>query len=324
MVNVIIVNYKGWKDTIECLESILKSDYTSITIFVVDNSEDSVSIEKLEDWALGRLYVENSRYNNIIKPFSKKPLGYKIITEDEFIRFNYDEEKILFIKSDNNKGFAAANNIVLKRMLNSSHDSFIFLLNNDTVIQKSTIRNFVYGYEKVPNIGIAGGVLLEYSDGNVIQSVGGKYNYLFGLTKQVFENKEINDLPLDHHLEIDYPVGAAMFLSTTILKETGLMNEEYFLYFEELDWVSRNAKKYTTTYLDNCYVYHKGGASIESQSKSFLSDKYSLINRIKFAKRYNRRNLIFVYIGVYLSILRRLLNLKFKRSYFLLKEVHKS
>lgn len=319
-VKIIIINYKGWKDTIECLESVLKSDYKEINIFVVDNSPDDVSIKKLEDWAIGNIYVENTNFEDYIIPYVSKPIKYNITTEKKLDEDFIKNQQILFIKSDNN-GFAAANNIVLRKLYHNHEDCYIFLLNNDTVIRKDSIANFVSAYEKESNIGIAGGILLEYHNRGKVQTLGGRYNKIFGITKQVYEGGDIKGLPLNPKLQIDYPSGAAMFLSSDVLRKVGLLSEEYFLFFEEIDWIKRPQYSYVTDYLDNCFVYHKGSSSIGANSKSYISEKYSLLNRIKFAKKYNRKFLTTVYVGVLLTIMKRFFSLRINLGFKLLKDL---
>ncbi len=321
-VTVLLVNYKNWQDTIECLESVLKSTYLDLEVVVVDNSPDETSIYNLEKWARGDLKVEQTLFPKIVFPEVPKPIHVNSISEKEYFLNNIKEKrKVSFIRAEENNGFAAANNIVLKKLcsLNRKED-FVFLLNNDTVILSDTIEKLINAYKR-SNIGIAGCTLIEYSDPKLVQSVGGVYNDFFGTTSQVLEGITLSEFAKqDSPVKIDYPVGAAMFLSIDILLEIGLLDTSYFLYFEELDWVCRS-KKHPTGYFPNCHVYHKGGVSIGSNQKSFISDKFSLINRINFAKKHNQKNLFTVYLGVFLAIFKRFLFFKFTRSFSLIREV---
>lgn len=323
-VTVLIVNYKNWLDTIECLESVLKCDYKDIQVVVVDNSPDNVSISNMIDWAEGKINIKETLYPKLVYPEVLKPLNYTYLTESDYL--NKDKQyrsNIVFVKAKTNNGFAAANNIVLNKLLQLPQaGNYVFLLNNDTVIPTNTINNLVNSYKNT-NIGIAGCTLIEYTNLNEIQSVGGVYDSLFGTTKQVLEGVSLNDFNNTlNKSKIDYPAGAAMFLSIDVLKNVGVLCEDYFLYYEELDWVKRAAsKQYTTTYFKNSLVYHKGGVSIGSNKKSFIADKFSIVNRINFAKKYNTKCLITVYLGVFISIFKRLLTLQFNRAYHLIKAV---
>ncbi|WP_262492773.1 glycosyltransferase family 2 protein [Flagellimonas zhangzhouensis] len=318
-----MVNYNNWQDTIECLESVLKSKYSPIDIVVVDNSPSFDSIKNLESWAEGNVKVERTNFSSLVFPENNKPLKYLSISDTEYWQKSQnDDYDVIFVKAGKNEGFAAANNVVLKTKLDrSGQEELLFLLNNDTVIPPDLITKLASKYVE-HDYGVVGCVLLEYSKPDIVQSVGGLYNKYFGITTQALEGIKINELGLEK-AHIDYPVGAAMFLSIKVLKQIGLLEEKYFLYYEELDWVQRGKVTYSTTYFEDCFVYHKGGVSIGSNHKSFIADKYSLINRINFAKKYNRTYLTTTYLGVFFSIFKRFLFLKFKRGASLFYEVLK-
>ena len=324
-VTVLIINYKNWHDTIECLESVFKSNHKDLEVIVVDNSPGNTSITKLEEWTKGTLNINHTRYPELVFPEITKPLDCVLLSEEQFYT-NQTTNRLTIVKAKNNNGFAAANNIVLKKKLQQNKTGeFVFLLNNDTVIPPETITSLIKNYKTDPSIGLVGCTLLEYNNSTKVQSVGGVYSTFFGLTKQVLEGVSLEDLKaLESKAKIDYPAGAAMFLSTEALRTLGLLNEEYFLYFEELDWVKKGESQYQTTYFDDCFVYHKGGVSIGSNKKSYISDKYSIINRINFARKYNKKSLTTVYLGVFLAIFKRFLGLNFNRSFCLIKDVIKN
>ena len=152
-VYIILVNYNNYTDTIECLESLLKSSYLNYQIFVVDNSSDSSSIDNLSNWITNNNYKDiNTNFQNLVFPLEHKPIHHTIVSENEFnTKGELYEEKITIIHAKNN-GFAAANNIVLRYILNNgANSSFIWLLNNDTVIEKSTLYNLVAFYQNNAN-----------------------------------------------------------------------------------------------------------------------------------------------------------------------------
>lgn len=325
-VNLIIVNYLNYKYTIECLESILKSDYKNLDIIIIDNSPDDTSIKKLQNWAEGELNEVDTQFTRLVYPLQKKPLDFISLSEKQYLSNDLERKHdLIIVKAKSNNGFAAANNIALKKIMNSRRrDEYVFLLNNDTVLVPDTISNLINNYKK-ENFGIIGCTLLEYYKPNYVQSVGGCYNKVWGTTNRVLGGMRLEAFKKKIKKDkIDYPEGAAMFLSTYVLNEIGLLDESYFLFFEELDWIERSKNKYLTTYFDNCFVYHKGGASISKNNKSYIADKYSIINRINFSKKHNQKYLGTVYLGVFLSIMKRILLLKFSRSFRLIKDVLKN
>jgi len=88
------------------------------------------------------------------------------------------------------------------------------------------------------------------------------------------------------------------------------MNEDYFLYFEEIDWATRSEGNYSLLYAQDSIVFHKEGSSIGSSNdplqKSCLSDYYSLRNRLRFTRRYYPLLLPATYIGLLIALLNRI------------------
>jgi len=97
----------------------------------------------------------------------------------------------------------------------------------------------------------------------------------------------------------------------SFLEQVGLMNEEYFLYFEEIDWSTRAKGRYALAYSPSSIVYHKEGASIGSgqrrKDRSLVSERYAARNRIAFTKRYSPAVLPFVVSAVLLAAAQRML-----------------
>lgn len=267
-VYIIIVNYNGWKDTIECLESIKKNSYKNYHIVVCDNSSRDESIKKIKQWM-------NININIPIK----------------------------LICSKINGGFSYGNNLGIKWGIDRKDADYFWLLNNDTTIEKNTIFELVNYMEKNINIGIGGSCLKFYYDRKKIQGYGGRYNKFSGKSKHIINENEIN--------KIDYIIGASLIVSKDFVKNVGLMNEEYFLYYEELDWSIRAKKKgYDIGCAINSIVYHKEGASIGSGSsitkKSDLADFYLQRNKIKITKKFFKKYLPSIYFFMVLGILRRI------------------
>ena len=102
-----------------------------------------------------------------------------------------------------------------------------------------------------------------------------------------------------------------MLVSRDFIKEVGLMCEDYFLYFEEMDWALRGKqKRYQLGYCWESRVYHKEGGSIGSSSKgtkkSEIADYYGLRNRIVFTKKFYPKYLWSVYFGFLVVVWNRI------------------
>ncbi len=302
----VLVNFNGHEDTIECLSSLCQLDYKNNQIFVVDNSSSSDSIQKIINWTI------------------KQQHNYSFISEDDFL-YNEVKSSIVLIKSNSNKGFAAANNIVLKYFLKFANKTdYCWILNNDTVVNKDIIHHFLkyFQSEKKENLGILGATLVYYDNPKIIQGLGGSFNEFLLISKHVLEGKSLESVA-NKHYKIDYVIGASMFISYSFLNTVGLMNEVFFLYFEELDWAKRAKNKgFAIDYCETALVFHKEGKSIgssyQASKKSFFSEITLFKSRKKFIELHYNKGFRFYFSSV-LLIFSKLIKGKFKLSYSLIK-----
>lgn len=305
-VYIVILNYNGSEDTIECLESILKLNYLNYQVLIVDNSETELPFQKLLDWA------------------SVKQIEFNQTTEASF-DLSIDQNQFVFIKSEKNLGFAAGNNIAMKEILKTQEsDSYIWLLNNDTVVDKESLKAQVFylGEHQKSKIGILGSKLIYYYKQDKIQAVGGKFNKKFYISTHVGEGESVHKQK-SQFMEIDYVIGASMFIPYQFLKEVGILCDDFFLYYEELDWAYRAKKRsWVLDWCSDSVIFHKEGTSIgssyDSKQKSFFSEINVFKSRKIFIKKYFKIGLRF-YISSLLLILNRVRKGKFKLGLELLK-----
>lgn len=288
-VYIIILNYNGWENTIECLESVLKIDYSNFQIIICDNNSTDNSFEKIIEWSEGYRVVEKTLYKNIIYPLEIKPIDYDIIDINLMKKSN---KKLLFLKTAKNLGFAGGNNQGIKYAMKQNDFKYIWFLNNDTVVEKNSLRKVVEYISKSNKLGICGSKLLYYDNPNIVQGLAGRYNPFLGISKHIYNISDLN--------KISYIIGAAMLVKKEFLETVGLMNEFYFLYYEELDWVKRAENKFKIDVCLDSIVYHKEGASIVTRSS--FSEYYLLRNRLIFTWIYYRKYIVSVFFRMVINI----------------------
>jgi GT2 family glycosyltransferase len=319
-VYIVIVNFNTDKDTIECLESVLKSSYTNFQVFIVDNSANDTSVTQLAAWAGNDNYpAVETNFKELVYPPERKPVNCCITSEADFNNGNLFEDKITIVKTQNN-GFAAANNVVLKYLINKGEAaSFIWLLNNDTVIEKSTLANLLSFCDEDPHKNhIVGAQLRNYYQPKTIQAIGGNYNVWLGKHKHIGDGEtDLGQYDNYQPGKNDYIVGASMFLPKQFLDNVGLMCEEYFIYFEELDWINAGYKKgFKIATAINAIAYHKEGASIagsiNGKKDTTIAEYYSITSRVRFIKKWHPWALPTVMLGVIFALIKRLLQGRFK------------
>ncbi|RDC62973.1 glycosyltransferase family 2 protein [Adhaeribacter pallidiroseus] len=320
-VYIILVNFNRWQDTLECLESIFKLTYSNYRVIVVDNNSENDSCTRIQDWANGSQAIsfnKNFYQKTGIDSFPvAKPISF--LFYNKLNRTNETDltgrEKLILIQSNANLGFAGGNNKATTFALHQGDADYFWYLNNDTVVNKEALTriiNFIKKEELVgKNYGIIGTKLLFYEQPELLQGIGGNYNKWSGLTSHVLENTNDKSLKsiYSEKAVVDYPIGASMVVTKAFIEEVGLMEEDYFLYFEELDWTQRAHKKGLSiiSFL-NCKVYHKESASIGNSTgkKSKIADFYNLRNRILISQRFFKPYLPLVYLGYIPVIFNRL------------------
>ncbi len=288
----------------------------NFNIFVVDNSPfEDVSVEKIIEWAKGNLEIKKTNFPRLIFPLIKKPIDFSFYSESDFYKSSYFK-KLNIIKSNENKGFAAANNIVLRKILGGDIDiSFIWLLNNDTIVEKESLFKLVESVfeEKLP--AIRGCLIRNTYPSFDIQSVGLKYKPV--------NASSINITSEDYIIQgnsIDYVMGASFFVNKDFLKTAGIIPEEYFLYYEELSWIKKVTEGISLKTTLESIIYHKGGASTKSGLRpSLVSDFYAIRNKLVFTKNYYPQFYLRVRFRILLIVFKRVLKGDFKRALLIFK-----
>ncbi|GGM87247.1 glycosyl transferase [Dyadobacter beijingensis] len=188
---------------------------------------------------------------------------------------------IIFVRSDLNTGFAGGNNI---GMAHATGD-YLFLINNDTEVTADLIARLVHSMEANPKIGMISPKIHYFDQPGMLQYTGytqmnyytarnacigqfeqdrGQYDFLTGPT--------------------GYAHGAAMMISREAWQKAGGMAENYFLYYEELDWCERIKKAGYEIHVNlDALIYHKESVSVGKRTalKEFFMNR----NRILFIRR---------------------------------------
>lgn len=142
--------------------------------------------------------------------------------------------KIALIKNTENIGFAAGNNLGIKYSLERGA-KYILLLNNDTLAEKDFLSPLITLMEENEKVGLASPLILE-KDSSDLWFSGGKIDWLRMKTLHEKNNKQEN------YLGSDFISGCSMLIRATVFKKIGLLDENFFLYWEDADFSVR-AKK---------------------------------------------------------------------------------
>lgn len=263
---VILVNWNQPKITLRCVASLFHQtrpdDRFSFRVIIVDNGSDPNLTELLER------SLDNS----------------------------LDPGRIQLIKNPENKGFAGGNNIGIKFALENFNPDFIWLLNNDIIVQDQALNKLVEAARKYPEPKIWGSTIYEtYPELHFYCAGGFSYDALLSIPRPVvFPARQPLPTGLFHPLpKMDYPAGASMFAKAEIFRESGLMSEVYFLYYEELDLVRQIGGKAHIAWCPASVVHHQAGKSTGSSNPnkgrgSRIAHYYGNLSALKYTWLYHR------------------------------------
>jgi hypothetical protein len=323
-VYVLLVNWNGWADTIECLESVFRLDYPVYKVIVCDNDSSDDSIDKIVDWAEGRIGITSTGVDpklvGLTYPPIEKPISYTVYdrTLAEKGGDRSHDPSLILIRTGGNLGFAGGNNVGLRYALARDDFAHVWLLNNDTVVDSRALAEMVERMDQAPGAGMCGSTLAFYGQPERIQARGGGwYCKWIGLPWHIGQLGKVSDQVSTQYVEkrMNYVVGASMLVSREMLLKTGLMCEDYFLFFEEVDWALRCKGLFKLGYASDSLVYHKLGKSIGTASnparKSAVCDYYSIRNRLVFTRKFFPTALLTIYPSLVFALLHRLIHRRY-------------
>lgn len=324
---IILLNFNNWEDTIECLKSLIEIDYKSFEIILIDNDSTNNSVQNIETWL--KLQIKKEILCNNQSDNTRKT-NYLTVNELHlYENRSANNFFITIIRAKVNKGYAAGNNIGIRYALNVIPFTYLWILNNDTVVEKNSLTKVINHSLKLNDeFGIIGTTVKFYHKPKILQSLGCTYNPIFGLSTQLGLNRE--EIVIDEYIKekkkIDYVSGCSVIITKKFIESVGLLSEDYFLYFEEIDWALRG-KKFGFR-IDFCYesvIYHKDGASTKIDKHSLLSSPFSDYHfsksKIRFTKKFYKFFLPSVYFSFILVILNRIKRGQYQNIFSIIKAI---
>ncbi|MFD2614071.1 glycosyltransferase family 2 protein [Paenibacillus gansuensis] len=268
--SVIIVNYNTAELTVDCIASVLKSRMDSeYEIILVDNASSDGTVARVRE---------------------QFPQVRVIVNED-------------------NLGFAKANNIGIK----VAQGEHILLLNSDTLVETNTLDYMAKFMDENPKVGAAGCKVL-LPDGRLDKACkrgfptpSASFYYAFGFAKLFPKVKRFNQYQLgylspDEKYPVDCLVGAFMMVRRETINQVGLLDEEFFMYGEDIDWCYRMKQAGWEIYYNPAVkILHLKGASSRKKPKKIIYEFHRamiLFHRKHYKNKYPALVNGLVYAGV--------------------------
>jgi len=252
-VTIIILNWNGISDTLECLESVTELEYPEVQVIVVDNGSTDGS--------------------------------------PSCIRQRYPS--VTLLETGKNLGFTGGNNLGMRKALEMGAD-YLWLLNNDTVLERDTLKNLVEVTEKSPEVWLASPIIFFHDAPDQLQFHG---SYIDWKKKRIVKLEGEESFP--GYGEDVSLWGTALLIKRTAVERAGYLNDKYFAYHEDEEYCMRVARAgYRCVVVPEARIFHKNSrstGSIESPLQVFLRsrnlfflwmDKLKGVDRISYFRRY--------------------------------------
>lgn len=217
-VGIVISNYNGWQDTVQCLESLQKQTYRDFEIILLDDASTNDSVQQLQ---------------------------------------KHLPENTVFLPQEANSGFAAVNNVGMRRALADGCD-WVLLLNNDTVVAPDFLETLL---RETPAGAVSCPKMLFLDPPDEIWFAGGELDRATGKVKHL-GGHEKDGPAFAEKKQVSFITFCCVLLPRQVVEEVGFLDETLFMYCEDVDYCIRLADAGVPLwFLPDARIWHKAGGS---------------------------------------------------------------
>ena len=287
LVSIILLNWNGYEDTLEALESLYQIDYPNYNVIVADNNSTNDSIDKIKEYALGNIRVETE----YTKYADNKPIQLTCLDEGDYTRADntstQSQKKLLLIQNRENYGFAKGNNIAIDYTMKVDKPDYVLLLNNDTIVAPDFLDRLIDVAQSDSNIGLLGPKFYYYD-------YEGSHETIWGIGSVV----DLDHFPGHHSImeepgydltrdviECDWVSGAGALIKAEAMPDEYL-STEFFFGCEDVDLaISIKKKGYKVVTVTDSIIWHKVGMSRHKNS-TFKTEYNHIKTNLQFIKKH--------------------------------------
>lgn len=281
---VVVLNFNGTDDTIECLQS-LKENKERYTLFLLDNGSSEEEYKKLET------YVKESGF------------AFVFCKDETFDKTALVGAQLYLISSAENRGFAKGNNFVVER-IHKEYD-YVLLLNNDTILPSGSVESMLACIKRAKNVALSCDIRYEW-ERETLWNAGGEFKW-YG-DRKYYPQKKIDRLIKRgvKYIPAEFITGCAMMVDCRYIASYGLFTEKFFHGEEDYHFCKEVCKRGGTLGVDlGARLYHKVGRSLQratDKDKQLRGTVLHYTNRMVDYKQYYNKITFKLWRGVYLTL----------------------
>lgn len=301
-IGVVVPTYRAADYIAGCLESLVASGH-DLRIVVVDNASPDRTDQAVLDWASGRVpFAPPADWPLPPAMPVAKPLSLGLAEDPQAA-----EAVVTLLRSPVNGGFAHAVNAGLRLLMQDDSIAWFWVLNPDTVVEPQTPAALARKAASMERFAVIGSRALYYANPARIQADAGCLHPLAFTGVSLNQGALAAETAMPDPATVQYIPGVSMLVSRAFIAEAGLMDERYFLYYEEIDWQLRRGSL-PLAFEPEARVLHRAGASIGSGSvdraASPLSVYFMCRNLLPFVARWSPWRLPFAYAMAWAKLVR--------------------
>jgi GT2 family glycosyltransferase len=205
-------------------------------------------------------------------------------TDGSYEKLKNEFPEIEVLQSGYDGGYAYGTNYGAKAALKQNAE-YVMYLNNDTEVEPDFLDRIMDVFNNYENVGIVSSKILYMHDKKTLYCAGGKFRKFMCAGRNKFQGLDAVDHANEIE-EIDFAEGCCMTIKREVFEKIGFMNDEYFMYFDDIDYSVRAIKHFKLYYTPYSILYHKTGAGLTWTDFTAFYYYYFTRNRINFYKNF--------------------------------------
>ncbi len=259
-IGVIVVAFNSADVIVGCLDSLLAQEAGPPVIVVVDNASSDGTVPTLRAWAAGRTDAQG------------RPLMQERDLKDA--AGSVPPSRMVLIHSGANRGFAGGVNIGLAALAATPEIEHFWVLNPDAYADPKASGAILAAAQATPGYGLMSGRVCYSEPPFNVQIDGGTINHWTGVTSNINHGQDSATAPWPNADQMEFVTGANMVASRRFYENVGPLREDYFLYYEEVDWALRRGAL-PIVVAPGFMVFHHAGTSIGSPTLTRIGSPFA-------------------------------------------------